>query len=69
MLVGWGGNNGTTLTAGIIANREGITWKTKEGVKSPNYWGSLTQVGLVALLASLLLLLLLLRKDVVFSGK
>jgi hypothetical protein len=22
MLVGWGGNNGSTLTAGIIANRE-----------------------------------------------
>jgi myo-inositol-1-phosphate synthase len=22
MLVGWGGNNGTTLTAGVIANRE-----------------------------------------------
>jgi hypothetical protein len=22
MLVGWGSNNGTTLTAGVIANRE-----------------------------------------------
>jgi myo-inositol-1-phosphate synthase len=22
MLVGWGGNNGSTLTAGVIANRE-----------------------------------------------
>jgi len=22
MLVGWGGNNGTTVTAGIISNRE-----------------------------------------------
>lgn len=43
MLVGWGGNNGSTLTAGIIANREGITWKTKEGIKKPNYYGSLTQ--------------------------
>ena len=29
MLVGWGGNNGTTVTAGIIANREDISWKTK----------------------------------------
>ena len=37
------GNNGTTLTGGVIANREGITWKTKEGVRSPNFWGSLTQ--------------------------
>ena len=43
MLVGLGGNNGSTLTAGVIANREGITWKTKEGVRVPNYWGSLTQ--------------------------
>lgn len=29
MLVGWGGNNGTTVTAGVIANREGICWRTK----------------------------------------
>jgi len=43
MLVGWGGNNGTTVTAGIIANREGISWKTKEGEQQPNYFGSLTQ--------------------------
>lgn len=43
MLVGWGGNNGTTVTAGIIANREGISWRTKDGIKQPNYWGSLTQ--------------------------
>ena len=43
MLVGLGGNNGTTLMAGILANKLGITWITKDGVKSPNYWGSLTQ--------------------------
>ena len=43
MLVGWGGNNGTTVTAGIIANKEGMTWKTKEGLSHANYWGSLTQ--------------------------
>eukprot|EP00899_Mesostigma_viride_P024043 jgi/Mesvir1/4823/Mv25060-RA.1 len=43
MLVGWGGNNGSTLTAGVIANREGISWKTKEGVQRANYYGSLTQ--------------------------
>ena len=43
MLVGWGGNNGTTVTAGIIANRNKLTWRTKEGVKSANYFGSLTQ--------------------------
>ena len=43
MLVGWGGNNGSTLTAGLIANRENITWKTKNGLHYPNYFGSLTQ--------------------------
>lgn len=41
MLVGWGGNNGSTLTASIIANQLGMTWMTKEGLKSPNYFGSL----------------------------
>ncbi len=43
MLVGIGGNNGTTVVAGAIANREGITWRTQRGVQTPNYWGSLTQ--------------------------
>lgn len=40
MLVGWGGNNGTTVTAGIIANRRGLTWQTREGSQSANYYGS-----------------------------
>lgn len=31
MLVGLGGNNGSTVAAGIIANRKKITWETKEG--------------------------------------
>jgi myo-inositol-1-phosphate synthase len=43
MLVGWGGNNGSTVTAGIIANREKISWMKKEGRQFPNYFGSLTQ--------------------------
>ncbi|KAG6392763.1 hypothetical protein SASPL_146989 [Salvia splendens] len=43
MLVGWGGNNGSTLTAGVIANREGISWATKDKVQQANYFGSLTQ--------------------------
>ncbi|CAK7243505.1 MAG: Myo-inositol-1-phosphate synthase [Sporothrix thermara] len=41
MLVGWGGNNGTTVTAGIIANRRGLTWDTREGPRSANYYGSI----------------------------
>ncbi|EXB39764.1 Inositol-3-phosphate synthase [Morus notabilis] len=43
MLVGWGGNNGATLTGGVIANREGISWATKDKVQQANYFGSLTQ--------------------------
>jgi myo-inositol-1-phosphate synthase len=40
MLVGWGGNNGTTVTAGIIANKRDLTWETKEGKRGANYYGS-----------------------------
>ncbi|RDL39138.1 putative Inositol-3-phosphate synthase [Venustampulla echinocandica] len=40
MLVGLGGNNGTTVTAGIIANRRGLVWDTKEGRQNANYYGS-----------------------------
>ena len=29
MLVGWGGNNGSTFTGAIIANRDHITWMRK----------------------------------------
>jgi len=49
MLVGWGGNNGTTTTAGIIANKMGMTWRTKEGTHKANYFGSLTQASTVRL--------------------
>ncbi|PFH58242.1 hypothetical protein XA68_13991 [Ophiocordyceps unilateralis] len=40
MLVGWGGNNGTTVTAGILANRRRLSWETKEGLRAANYYGS-----------------------------
>jgi myo-inositol-1-phosphate synthase len=40
MLVGWGGNNGSTVTAGILANRRGLTWDTREGPRTANYYGS-----------------------------
>ncbi|RYO91164.1 hypothetical protein DL762_002331 [Monosporascus cannonballus] len=40
MLVGWGGNNGTTVTAGIIANRRRLVWDTREGPRAANYYGS-----------------------------
>ncbi|KAI9759797.1 MAG: Inositol-3-phosphate synthase 1 [Chaenotheca gracillima] len=40
MLVGLGGNNGTTVTAGILANRQGLSWDTREGKRAANYYGS-----------------------------
>lgn len=41
--VGWGGNNGTTVTAGMLANKHQVTWETRNGQHNPNYNGSLTQ--------------------------
>eukprot|EP00499_Haloplacidia_sp_CaronLabIsolate_P003531 CAMPEP_0196779596 /NCGR_PEP_ID=MMETSP1104-20130614/6474_1 /TAXON_ID=33652 /ORGANISM="Cafeteria sp., Strain Caron Lab Isolate" /LENGTH=586 /DNA_ID=CAMNT_0042149781 /DNA_START=126 /DNA_END=1886 /DNA_ORIENTATION=- len=49
MIVGWGGNNGTTVTAGILANKHNITWRTREGVQHPNYLGSVTQASTIRL--------------------
>lgn len=43
MLVGWGGNNGSTVTASILANRGGLSWRTREGIQKANYYGSFTQ--------------------------
>jgi len=40
MLVGLGGNNGTTVTAGVIANRRKLVWETREGARAANYYGS-----------------------------
>lgn len=42
MLVGWGGNNGSTMTAGVLANKHQMSWETKEGVQEANYLGSFT---------------------------
>ena len=35
------------VTAGILANRKKLTWRTKEGEKSSNYFGSVTQASTV----------------------
>ena len=43
MLVGLGGNNGSTLVAGVLANKNKIQWETKNGSVSANYFGSFTQ--------------------------
>ncbi|KAM6969114.1 inositol-3-phosphate synthase 1-A-like [Tautogolabrus adspersus] len=49
MLVGWGGNNGTTVTAAVLANKLDLTWRTKTGLKKANYFGSFLQASTVCL--------------------
>uniref|UniRef100_A0A8D2J3Q3 inositol-3-phosphate synthase n=1 Tax=Varanus komodoensis TaxID=61221 RepID=A0A8D2J3Q3_VARKO len=49
MLVGWGGNNGSTVTAAVLANRMALSWMTKRGRKHANYYGSLLQASTVCL--------------------
>ena len=49
MLVGWGGNNGSTVTAGILANRYGLAWPTREGQQVANYYGSLVMASTMKL--------------------
>lgn len=33
MLIGWGGNSGSTVTASVLANKHNMMWRTKEGLK------------------------------------
>ncbi|CDF39258.1 myo-inositol 1-phosphate synthase [Chondrus crispus] len=40
MLVGWGGNNGSTLTGALISNKRQISWNTAKGPRAPNLFGS-----------------------------
>lgn len=49
MLVGLGGNNGSTISAAIIANRRGLTWDTREGTQKANYFGSVVMSSTVKL--------------------
>ncbi|KAJ8959640.1 hypothetical protein NQ318_021827 [Aromia moschata] len=49
MLVGWGGNNGSTFTAALVANRLGLSWPTRRGIQKANWFGSLTQAATVRL--------------------
>jgi len=45
MLVGLGGNNGSTLAAGILAHKKNIKWESKKGMHEPNFYGSFSQCG------------------------
>ena len=49
MLVGWGGNNGSTVTAGLLANRRRLIWDTREGPRQANYYGSVVMGSTVKL--------------------
>lgn len=37
------------MTAGIIANRQGLSWDTREGTQSANYYGSMVMSSTVKL--------------------
>lgn len=41
LLVGLGGNNGTTFTASLLAHKQNISWETRRGRQQPNFYGSL----------------------------
>lgn len=49
MLVGWGGNNGSTITAALEANRNKLEWRTKNGIQKANWYGSITQASTILL--------------------
>jgi len=49
MLVGFGGNNGSTFLAGVLANKQKLSWRTKEAVETSNWFGSITQASTVRL--------------------
>uniref|UniRef100_A0A7E4ZYI1 Inositol-3-phosphate synthase n=1 Tax=Panagrellus redivivus TaxID=6233 RepID=A0A7E4ZYI1_PANRE len=43
LLVGLGGNNGSTVVGATLANKEALTWQTRTGPQTANYLGSVTQ--------------------------
>jgi myo-inositol-1-phosphate synthase len=47
MLVGMGGNNGSTLLAGILAYKKKLSWNNKSGEKNVQFLGSVSQYGSV----------------------
>jgi len=49
LMIGWGGNNGSTLTAALIANRKNLSWKTRRGEQRANFYGSLVMASTIPL--------------------
>ncbi len=43
LMVGFGGNNGSTILGGLIANKNNVTWNTKKGEQKATMYGSMTQ--------------------------
>ena len=49
MIVGLGGNNGSTLTSTLLAYNKSINWENKNGEHSVKWYGSISQYGSVNL--------------------
>ncbi|OBA21308.1 Myo-inositol-1-phosphate synthase [Metschnikowia bicuspidata var. bicuspidata NRRL YB-4993] len=49
MLVGLGGNNGTTLVGAVLANKNKLSFENKEGTVEANYYGLVTQSSTIKL--------------------
>lgn len=47
MIVGLGGNNGSTFVIGKLANEANLSWENKRGIQNVNFYGSLSQKGSV----------------------
>ncbi|ODQ61934.1 hypothetical protein WICANDRAFT_60007 [Wickerhamomyces anomalus NRRL Y-366-8] len=47
LLVGLGGNNGTTFVSAVESNKQKIVFNTKDGEIKSNYFGSVTQASTV----------------------
>ena len=78
MIVGLGGNNGSTLVASLLAYIKGLTWETKNGYQKVKWLGSISQYGSINLgynkegkiVSKLIKNMVSLRKleDIVISG-
>jgi myo-inositol-1-phosphate synthase len=47
LIVGWGGNNGSTVTASIVANQKNLSWQKRSLKHEANYFGSVTQASTI----------------------
>lgn len=47
MIVGIGGNNGSTLAATLLAKKKGLTWENKNGKQNIDFYGSIYQYGTI----------------------